>query len=73
VQAEDGGFDCLIRVEGFEASVQYRASELTQRFAKFGAVDVVVDPWAEVKDLVLGGFGHCVAYFSASYRQFECP
>ena len=51
VQAEDGGFDCLIRVEGFETSVQYRASELTQRLAKFGAVDVVDDPWTEVKDL----------------------
>ncbi|MDB2501014.1 FAD-binding protein [Planktomarina temperata] len=51
VQAEDGGFDCLIRVEGFETSVQYRASELTQRLAKFGAVDVVDDLWAEVKDL----------------------
>jgi glycolate oxidase FAD binding subunit len=41
----------LIRIEGFETSVQYRASELTQRLAKFGAVDAVVDPWAEVKDL----------------------
>ena len=51
VRAKDGGFDSLIRIEGFETSVQYRASELTQRLAKFGAVDVVVDPWAEVKDL----------------------
>ena len=51
VQAAEGGFDSLIRIEGFETSVQYRASELTQRLAKFGTVDVVRDPWAEVKDL----------------------
>jgi len=51
VQAAEGGFDSLIRIEGFETSVQYRASELTQRLAKFGTVDVVGDPWAEVKDL----------------------
>ena len=51
VQAEDGGFDSLIRVEGFETSVQYRVTELTKSLAKFGAVDVVHDPWAEVKDL----------------------
>ena len=51
VQAEDGGFDSLIRVEGFETSVQYRVTELTKRLAQFGAVDVVHDPWAEVKDL----------------------
>ena len=51
VQAAEGGFDSLIRIEGFETSVQYRASELTQRLAKFCTVDVVGDPWAEVKDL----------------------
>jgi len=51
VQAAEGGFDSLIRIEGFETSVQYRAYELTQRLAKFGTVDVVGDPWAEVKDL----------------------
>ena len=51
VQAAEGGFDSLIRIEGFETSVQYRASELTQRLAKFGTADVVGDPWAEVKDL----------------------
>jgi len=51
VQAKDGGFDSLIRVEGFETSVQYRVTELTKRLAKFGAVDVVHDPWVEVKDL----------------------
>jgi len=51
VQAAEGGFDSLIRIEGFETSVQYRASELTQRLAKFGTVEVVGDPWAEVKDL----------------------
>lgn len=47
----------LIRVEGFEASVRYRANRLGERLGEFGTVRVEEDPaahdalWASVRDV----------------------
>ncbi len=46
-----GGLGVIIRVEGFEASIRYRMTELKARLAKFGETEEISDPWAEVKDL----------------------
>ena len=46
-----GGLGVIIRVEGFEASIRYRMTELRARLAKFGETEEISDPWAEVKDL----------------------
>ena len=51
LQEADGGLGVIIRVEGFEASIRYRMTELKARLAKFGETEEISDPWAEVKDL----------------------
>jgi glycolate oxidase FAD binding subunit len=55
--AWDGEAATLIRIEGFEASVEYRAARLRELLAPFGEVEVVRDPggvaalWRGVRDV----------------------
>lgn len=52
-----GGAATLIRIEGFESSVAYRAGELARRLAPFGTAGIERDParnaalWAAVRDV----------------------
>jgi glycolate oxidase FAD binding subunit len=52
-----GGPATMIRIEGFESSVAYRAAELAGRLAPFGQAEVLRDPdanaalWAAVRDV----------------------
>ncbi len=54
----DGDPVTMIRVEGFEKSVEYRAQQLTELLGKFGPIRVEADPakvaqgWAWVRDAV---------------------
>ncbi|MEM8871307.1 MAG: glycolate oxidase subunit GlcE [Pseudomonadota bacterium] len=48
--------DAVVRVEGFEGSVRYRAAQLREMFGRFGDVSVHSDPaetaslWADIRD-----------------------
>ena len=55
----DAGEDAtLIRIEGFEASVDYRAARLRELLVRFGEVDIERDParisgiWRQVRDVL---------------------
>ena len=54
--AHDPGRGTMIRIEGFEASVAYRAGELSALLERFGATEVERDPqavaalWRDVRD-----------------------
>jgi glycolate oxidase FAD binding subunit len=54
---DPGSGRTLIRIEGFESSVAYRAGELARRLAPFGPAEVERDParnaatWAAVRDV----------------------
>jgi glycolate oxidase FAD binding subunit len=56
--AWDGDTSTLLRIEGFEASVDYRAARLTDLLAPFGEVTVERDPprvaalWTRVRDVL---------------------
>jgi glycolate oxidase FAD binding subunit len=56
--AWDGDTAILLRIEGFEASVDYRAARLTDLLAAFGEVTIERDPirtatlWARVRDVL---------------------
>ena len=51
LQEADGALGVIIRVEGFEASIRYRMTELKTHLAKFGEIEEILSPWSEVKDL----------------------
>ncbi len=56
VPQADGGAQTLIRIEGFETSVAYRAGALVDQLASFGAADTVTDGsatlWKDIRDVV---------------------
>ena len=53
-QNADGEAETMLRIEGFEASVKYRAKELSKLLQPFGEVEVTIsdgEEWAAVRDV----------------------
>jgi glycolate oxidase FAD binding subunit len=49
----DGDARTLLRIEGFEASVAYRAGELARLLKRFGPTErIAADPWEGVRDVL---------------------
>jgi glycolate oxidase FAD binding subunit len=76
--AWDGGTATLLRIEGFAASVDYRATRLADLLAPFGEVTIERDPartaalWTRVRD-VLPFAGHDGDVWRFSVKPSDAP
>ncbi|MBS1301089.1 FAD-binding protein [Loktanella sp. SALINAS62] len=64
---EDGGFRVFVRLEGFDASVRYRAGRLRDALR----LDDGDDPWAELRDVAV--LRHHAGVVRVSVRPSQAP